>query len=285
MLQSLKRMIIPDPSDDTASNLKDEKLSSDPYRIYELGISQLATEFLHHSKPVKHLLGDIEKKETQARHDDLKKIYRKFRELAYHMWCQPSTVYHCHELCQFDPTFMELDPAATHGRQDMDLDKMKGSKVLIRLCPLIWGGIMNPINNKEQKVVYLTQKVWTVDCQTYAQWKASQWKASQNESTSEGHPNQTTSEPITQNDAREKTGDTSIDDRSAPEAQIQEFKKDTDDTTASPPDANCDAGPDLPRAQEIGQSSTPDAEQVHSASSPDTDDAMKHDDLDAMEEE
>lgn len=110
-------------------------------------------------------------------------------------------------------------------------------------------------------------------------------EASQKESTSERHPSQTTSESITQNDSREETDDTSIDDRRAPEAQIQESKKDTDDTTSSPPDANSDAGPDHPGAQEFAESTSLDAEQAHSEGSPDTDDTTKHDDSDAMEED
>lgn len=206
MLQSLKRLIIPDPSGDTVFRQKNEKLFSDPYRIYELGISQLAIEFLHRSNPVKHLLRDIEKKDYQARNDALKKIYRKFRELAYHMWCQPSDVHYCHELHPFDADYMELDQAATHGRQDMDLQDFRDSKVLIRLCPLIRGYINNPTNGI-QTVIYLRQTVWTVDCQTFGQWKASQSKS----------PN----EP---SDAA---------------AQDQETN-DTDDDTASPPNGNCD---------------------------------------------
>jgi hypothetical protein len=173
MLQSLKRMIIPDPSDDIASHQKDEKLSSDSYRIYELGISQLAMEFIRYSKAVRHLLGDVEPKKHQTRHGDLKKIHRKFRELAYHMWCQPSTVSYYYGMDQFDPDFMELDATAIHGGEDMD--RMKDSKVLIRLCPLIRGEIIEPVNGKEpRKIDYLTQRVWTVDCQTRGQWKASQ---------------------------------------------------------------------------------------------------------------
>ena len=278
MLQSLKRLIIPDPSDDIASHQKADKKAMDSFRIYELGISQLAKEFINQKKAVKHLLDyPALRKDRDVRHDELKMIYRKFRELAYHMWCRPSTINYYYGMDLFDPEFMELDPTAAQARQDMGMDMMKGSKVLVRICPRIRGEIIDPVSKERKAVDFLRQKVWTVDCQTYAQWKASQ-----KESTCEGHPSQTASESVTHNDGLEVTDDTSIDDRSASDAQIQEWKKDADDTTASPPDANSDTVPDFPGSQEPDQSAS-DAEQAHSAGSPDTNDAMKQD-LDAMEE-
>ncbi|KUL88292.1 hypothetical protein ZTR_04969 [Talaromyces verruculosus] len=242
MLQSLKRLIIPDPSDDIASNRKADKKAMDSFRIYELGISQLANEFINQKKAVKHLLEyPALRKDRDVRRDELKMIYRKFRELAYHMWCQPSTINYYYGMDLFDPEFMELDPMAAQARQDMGMDMMKGSKVLVRICPRIRGEIINPVSKERKAVDFLRQKVWTVDCQTYAQWKASQ-----KESTCEGHPSQTTSESVTHKDGLEVTDDTSIDDRSASDAQIQEWRKDADDTTASPPDANSDTIPDFP---------------------------------------
>ncbi|PCG93693.1 Hypothetical protein PENO1_079540 [Penicillium occitanis (nom. inval.)] len=279
MLQSLKRLIIPDPSDDIASQREADKKAMNSFRIYELGIAQLANEFTLHKKAVKHLLDDRAlKKDCEVRRDELKIIYRKFRELAYHMWCQPFTINYYYGMDLFDPEVMELDPTAAQARQDMGMDMMKGSKVLVRICPRIRGEIVDPVNKKRKAVDFLRQKVWTIDCQTYAQWKASQ-----KESTSEGHPSQTTSESVTHNDGLDVTENTLIDDRSASEAQIQESKKDADDTTASPPDANSDTVQDFPGAQEPDQSAS-DAEQAHSTGSPDTSDAMKQDDLDAMEE-
>lgn len=176
MLQSLKRLIIPDLSDDTASHKKADKAAMDSFRIYELGISQLATEFTVQTKGIRHLLGDpATKKDRDARRDELKKIYRKFRELAYHMWCQPSTINYYYGMDLFDPEYMELDSSAAQAREDIGLEMLKGSKVLIRICPMIRGEIIDPVNGVERKHIgFLRQKVWTADCQTHAQWKASQ---------------------------------------------------------------------------------------------------------------
>lgn len=269
MLQSLKRLIIPDPSDGIASHMKDEKLSSDPYRIYELGISQVASEFLRYSKPVKHLLREIEKKEIQPRHDDLKKIYRKIRELAYHTWCQPSRVYYYHEQHPFNPDYMEIDPAAIHGRQDMDLKKIKGSKVLIRLCPLIWGVMIHPINGM-QRVVYLKQKVWSVDCQTFSQWKTSQ---SESPSEPSGAANEETKH--TDNNTASLPDDNLEDTVPDGAVHVQETKH-ANDITTSPPGGNRDIVPELPGSA---------AEETNLTRSADTNDATKDDKVDAMEQD
>ncbi|KAE8548763.1 hypothetical protein TMatcc_010385 [Talaromyces marneffei ATCC 18224] len=85
MLQSLKRMIIPEPLDGIVSHLKDEK-SVDSYRIYELGIAQLGKQFVSLEKPARYLLNDcLDRKQCDQRRESLKIIYRKFREVAYHM--------------------------------------------------------------------------------------------------------------------------------------------------------------------------------------------------------
>jgi hypothetical protein len=282
MLQSLKRLIIPDPSDDIKSHKKVEKASIDSFRIYELGISHLANEFIVHREAVRHLLDNPTlKKDRDVRRDHLKMIYRKFRELAYHMWCQPSTILYYYEMDLFDPEFMELDSTAVQARQDLGMDIMKGSKVLVRLCPRIRGEIVDPVNsNERRKVDFLHQKVWTIDCQTHGQWKASQKEFSSDESEKTGH-----TLPIVQEGSQEMmTGYASVENQSVSEAQVPE-SEDDNVTTWSPPDANSDTGHDLRGVQELIQSSTPDSEITHSRVSPHTNDATKHDDSDAMEED
>lgn len=145
---------------------------------------------------------------------------------------------------------------------------LKGSKVLIRLCPMIRGEIIDPVNGVERKHIdFLRQKVWTVDCQTHAQWKASQ-----KEPTSEvaQHPSHSPSTSVAQNCALEVTDSTSLDYQTAQEAQVQKSGKSTDDTTLSPPDANPNMVAGLSEAQASCQSSAPDSQKPISTNFPDT---------------
>lgn len=270
MLQPLKRLIIPDPPDDVASHMRNEKLFNDAYRIYELGISQLASKFLHYSKPVKHLLKDIEKKEDKPRNDGLKKIYRKFRELAYHMWCQPSKVTYRHDLQPFNPDYMELHTVATRGRQGVNLEDFRDSKVLIRLCPLIRGCTIIPTNGI-QTITYLRQSVWTVDCQTFSQWKASQSESS-NEPSDAAAQDQ---EIKHTNDDMASPPDSNFETVPDGATQVQETKH-ADDSMVSLLDGDCDKVPELPEVA---------AEQTDLTGSSDTNDATKDNNLDAMEQD
>lgn len=182
MLQSLKWMIIPDSSEVTKSGKIEEKRSRAFYRLYELGLSKLVTVFL---KSVNCLLkDDVSQGEKSARREDLKALFRQFRELAYHMCCQPSTVECSYgqqdtsgslDRLLFDSETMELDSTATHGRQDTEAERLNGDMIIINLSPAIFGKIIDSHNeNRIEKVTFLKQRVWTAKCRTYAQWKASQ---------------------------------------------------------------------------------------------------------------
>lgn len=204
MLQSLKPIIIPDfPSNETQRRREEERRSNEFFKKYETEISALAGVFLR-SPPVKVLLSPTTPK-RKDQHKELKRIFCKFRELAYHMWCQPSTVkvgyYNKNQdgslgLIGFDPSTMELDASATNSRQD-EPERLIGDRVLINLSPAIIGCMVDSDNETLSEITYTKQKVWTAGCQTVRRWQISlkenckistQNEASQNNSVPQNAP-------------------------------------------------------------------------------------------------
>lgn len=176
MLQSLKPIAIPDYSESVMYRQAQERENNSSLRTYELGISYLVSNFLTHAKPVKHLLKEgLSKQDHKKRSEELKDIYRKFRELAYHMWCQPSTLRIHYSEDRFNMDSMEIDFAALQGRQDDEIYRLVSSKVLINLNPEISGEVFGFNDTAGQTTAnrcFLKQRVWTNRCQTLGQWRA-----------------------------------------------------------------------------------------------------------------
>ncbi|QGA22106.1 hypothetical protein EYB26_009820 [Talaromyces marneffei] len=182
---------------------------------------------------------------------------------------------------------MELDPTAAQSHEKTYAERLKGNKVLIHTSPMITGEIIEPGDGKtgdaeKKEVISLCHKVWTVDCQTHGQWKASQ-KESLSETS--GDNSQAAIESDVQNGSQEGTTEnTSVDDQSISGSQAQE-STDNDDTPSTTTVASSDAGHDVSQVQATIQSSTPTVNLTHSTDSSDTNGTMRHDDLDGMKED
>ncbi|OKL57612.1 hypothetical protein UA08_07294 [Talaromyces atroroseus] len=168
-LQALKPIMIPDySSKETQSGWANEKRGNGFLKKYDTGLSSLVTDFL--KSPARYVLSCPQGDRKTQQREELRRIFRKFRELAYHMWCQPSHVSYEYRtnLAQFDPDTMELDFRATMGRPDNAADRLRGDRVLININPAIVGVVVDPDSNEHTRTTYLKHKVWTVHCQSFS---------------------------------------------------------------------------------------------------------------------
>jgi hypothetical protein len=173
MLQAVKPIFIPELStEESRTHWTEEKRENLFLKKYETGISSLVSVFLNRG-PVQYILSSPQpQKNRHEQREKLKKIFRKFRELAYHMWCQPSDV-----SCQYTPTSarfkpetMELDNWAVFGRTETEAERLRGDRIMINMVPAIVGVTIDP-DGKRMETTYLKHKVWTVDCQMFTQWQ------------------------------------------------------------------------------------------------------------------